>query len=201
MPPTARRGRVSCAIKKLDPDFPVLIMTAFTSLEAAVQLIKEGASDYIAKPWDDEKLVTTVKHLVRMRELSQENTRLRAQGARARQELAETYDICGLVYASPKMHEVVSLAVKVARSDAAMKWSGHLPEEVEEVQAFSTCSTSPSFRSTRADSRTSFWRPSSSAPKRGLIPEPRSFASAASKRPTAARSFWTRSATSPPTDR
>jgi DNA-binding NtrC family response regulator len=112
------------ATKKLDPDLPVLIMTAFTSLESAVQLIKEGASDYIAKPWDDEKLVTTVKNLVRLRELSQENTRLRAQGARARQELAESYDLCGLVYASPQMHEVVSLAVKVARSDAAILVSG-----------------------------------------------------------------------------
>jgi DNA-binding NtrC family response regulator len=116
--------RLLRATKKLDPDLPVLIMTAFTSLEAAVQLIKEGASDYIAKPWDDDKLVTTVKNLVRLRELSQENTRLRAQGSRARQELAETYDICGLVYASPQMHEVVSLAVKVARSDAAILVSG-----------------------------------------------------------------------------
>jgi len=116
--------RLLRAIKKLDPDLPVLIMTAFTSLEAAVQLIKEGASDYIAKPWDDDKLVSTVKNLVRMRELSQENTRLRAQGSRARHELAESYDICGLVYASPQMHEVVSLAVKVARSDAAILVSG-----------------------------------------------------------------------------
>jgi len=111
-------------IKRLDPDLPVLIMTAFTSLEAAVQLIKEGASDYIAKPWDDEKLATTVKNLVRMRELSQENTRLRAQGWRARHELAGSYDLCGLVYASPEMHDVVSLAVKVARSDAAILISG-----------------------------------------------------------------------------
>jgi DNA-binding NtrC family response regulator len=116
--------RLLRATKKLDPDLPVLIMTAFTSLEAAVQLIKEGASDYIAKPWDDDKLVTTVKNLMRLRELSQENTRLRAQGSRARQELAETYDICGLVYASPQMHDVVSLAVKVARSDAAILVSG-----------------------------------------------------------------------------
>ena len=116
--------RLLRAIKKLDPDLPVLIMTAFTSLEAAVQLIKEGASDYIAKPWDDEKMLSTVKNLVRMRELSQENTRLRAQGSRARQELAESYNICGLVYASPQMHEVVSLAVKVARSDAAILVTG-----------------------------------------------------------------------------
>jgi DNA-binding NtrC family response regulator len=112
------------SIKKLDPDLPVLIMTAFTSLEAAVQLIKDGATDYIAKPWDDEKLVSTVNNLVRLRELSQENTRLRAQGSRARHELAESYNLCGVVYASPQMHEVVSLAVKVARSDAAILITG-----------------------------------------------------------------------------
>jgi DNA-binding NtrC family response regulator len=112
------------SIRRLDPDLPVLIMTAFTSLESAVQLIKEGASDYIAKPWDDDKLVSTVKNLVRMRELSQENTRLRAQRSRARQELSKSYDLCGLVYASAQMHEVISLAVKVARSDAAVLISG-----------------------------------------------------------------------------
>jgi len=112
------------SIRRLDPDLPVLIMTAFTSLESAVQLMKEGASDYIAKPWDDDKLVSTVKNLVRMRELSQENTRLRAQRSRARQELLKSYDLCGLVYASAQMQEVISLAVKVARSDAAILISG-----------------------------------------------------------------------------
>ena len=117
-------ARLLRAIKRLDPDLPVLIMTAFTSLEAAVQLIKEGASDYIAKPWDDDKLASTVKNLIRMRELSQENTRLRAQGSRARLELADSYDLCGLVYASPQMHEVVSLAVRVAKSEAAILITG-----------------------------------------------------------------------------
>jgi DNA-binding NtrC family response regulator len=120
----AEGARLLADIKRLDPDLPVLIMTAFTSLEAAVQLIKDGASDYIAKPWDDEKLVTQVKNLVRLRELSQENVRLRAQSSRARQELAQSYDLRGLVYASPQMHEVVSLAVKVARSDAAILITG-----------------------------------------------------------------------------
>jgi DNA-binding NtrC family response regulator len=120
----AEGAKLLADIKRLDPDLPVLIMTAFTSLEAAVQLIKDGASDYIAKPWNDEKLVTQVKNLIRLRELSQENVRLRAHGSRARQELAESYELCGLVYASPQMHEVVSLAVKVARSDAAILITG-----------------------------------------------------------------------------
>jgi DNA-binding NtrC family response regulator len=120
----AEGAKLLADIKRLDPDLPVLIMTAFTSIEAAVQLIKEGASDYIAKPWNDDKLVTQVKNLIRLRQLSQENVRLRAHGSRARQELAESYELCGLVYASPEMHEVVSLAVKVARSDAAILITG-----------------------------------------------------------------------------
>jgi DNA-binding NtrC family response regulator len=112
------------AIRKLDPDVPIVLMTAFTSLETAVQLIKEGATDYIAKPWDNTKLVASVKSLLRLRELTQENTRLAARAARSQRELALKYDLCGLVYASAAMHEVVSLAVKVAGADAAVLITG-----------------------------------------------------------------------------
>jgi len=112
------------AIKKLDPDLPVLLMTTWTSLETAVQLVKEGAADYIAKPWEDDKLLRTVQNLLRMRELDQENRRLRAQSQRARRQLAQQYDLRGLVYASARMHEVVSLAVHVAASDAPVLITG-----------------------------------------------------------------------------
>jgi DNA-binding NtrC family response regulator len=112
------------AIKRLDPDLPILIMTAFTSLESAVGLIKEGASDYIAKPWDDEKLVRAVKNLLRIRSLEQDNVRLRAPILRAREELARQYDLAGLVYVSAQMHEVVSLAVRIARADVPVFISG-----------------------------------------------------------------------------
>src|SRR5919107_1779118 len=56
-------------VKKLDPGLPVLLITAWTSLETAVQLVKEGASDYLAKPWDDEKLLTTIRNLLKLRSL------------------------------------------------------------------------------------------------------------------------------------
>jgi DNA-binding NtrC family response regulator len=98
------------AIRRLDPDMPVLLMTAWTSLETAVQLVKEGASDYFEKPWDDEKLLATVRNLLKMRELEQENARLRGRSRRARSALAGRYDLRGLVYASDAMHAVVSLA-------------------------------------------------------------------------------------------
>jgi DNA-binding NtrC family response regulator len=112
------------AIRKLDPELPVVLMTAFQSLEAAVRLVRAGASDYIAKPWSDDKLVATVKNLVRLRELSQENLRLRASSDRMRAGLASEHDLCGLIYASSAMHEVVRLAAKVAPSEAAVLVTG-----------------------------------------------------------------------------
>jgi len=112
------------AIRKLDPDLPVVLMTAFQSLEAAVRLVRAGASDYIAKPWNDDKLVATVKNLIRLRELSQENLRLRTSSSRSRAGLASEHDLCGLVYQSAAMHEVVRLAAKVAPSEAAVLVTG-----------------------------------------------------------------------------
>ncbi|PKN36362.1 MAG: sigma-54-dependent Fis family transcriptional regulator, partial [Deltaproteobacteria bacterium HGW-Deltaproteobacteria-20] len=112
------------ALRKLDPDVPIILMTAYTSLEMAVQLIKEGANDYIAKPWDDEKLVTTVKNLMRMQHLQLERLREVSRAQRARVELARVYDLCGIVYASAKMHAVLTLAVKVAPADAPVLITG-----------------------------------------------------------------------------
>jgi DNA-binding NtrC family response regulator len=111
-------------IKALDPDLPVLLMTAWTSLETAVELVQQGAADYFAKPWNDEKLLARVSGLLKMRELSYEVTRMRARGSRTRRALAQRFDLCGLVYASDAMHELVSLAVKVASSDLSVLITG-----------------------------------------------------------------------------
>ena len=111
-------------IHGLDPELPVVLMTAWASLEMAVQLVKQGASDYLAKPWDDAKLVTTVKNLLRLREVQQENTRLRARSAHARAALASRFDLRGILYASPQMHEVVSLVARVAPADVPVLLTG-----------------------------------------------------------------------------
>ena len=106
------------------PELPILLMTAWASLETAVQLVKEGACDYLAKPWDDRKLVTSVKNLLRMRELQVENARLVHEKREAREVLAERFNLCGLVYESAAMHRLVSLAVNVAASDAPVLITG-----------------------------------------------------------------------------
>jgi DNA-binding NtrC family response regulator len=112
------------AIRGLDPDMPVLLMTAWTALETAVALVREGASDYFAKPWDDEKLLASVRTLRRMRAAETENARLKAARAGPRSDLARRFDLCGNVYESDAMHRVVSLAVQIAGSDVPVLITG-----------------------------------------------------------------------------
>ncbi|WP_394836625.1 sigma-54 dependent transcriptional regulator [Pendulispora rubella] len=112
------------AIRALNPQIPVLLMTAWTCLETAVMLVKEGADDYIEKPWDDRKLTLAVSNLLRLHSLSQQNEALVGAVARARGELGTSFDLCGVVYASRAMHEVVSLAVHTARSDSPVLITG-----------------------------------------------------------------------------
>lgn len=112
------------ALQDLQPGVPVLLMTAWASLETAVQLVKEGAADYLEKPWDDEKLVKTLRNLTRMRSLELENRQLKADRQGARLALASEYELRGIIYESEPMHRVVSLAVNVARSDAPVLITG-----------------------------------------------------------------------------
>jgi DNA-binding NtrC family response regulator len=112
------------ALRSLDADLPIVVLTAWGSFETAVQLVKEGASDYLEKPWDEEKLVRIVQKLLHLRGLQQENIRFRAQGARMRRALAAKYDLRGLIYASAQMQNVVSLAATVASSDVPVLITG-----------------------------------------------------------------------------
>jgi DNA-binding NtrC family response regulator len=111
-------------IRETHPRLPVLLITAWASLETAVQLIKEGANDYLAKPWDDDKLVAAVKNLLEMRRLQLENERLRREGREAGEALAAKYDLCGVVFESGAMHRVLTLAVNVSGSDAPVLITG-----------------------------------------------------------------------------
>jgi len=111
-------------IHELDPELPVILLTAWTSLESAVMLVKEGAADYLAKPWDDQKLVVTVQNLMSLRQARDENRRLKGHDERSRKDIAKRFDLRGLVYQSRRMHELVTLAVHVAPSDAPVLITG-----------------------------------------------------------------------------
>ena len=126
--PGATSGREGMELfrrmRALDPELPVVVLTAWTSLETAVQLVKEGASDYMAKPWDDAKLLAAVRNQIRMRELQLENARLRSEQARAREELSARYDLRGIRYESAALQRLLSLAVQVAAADVPVLITG-----------------------------------------------------------------------------
>lgn len=54
------------AIRERHPELPVMLLTAWTHLETAVELVKAGAADYLQKPWDDRKLLATVNNLLEL---------------------------------------------------------------------------------------------------------------------------------------
>ncbi len=111
-------------LREIDPDLPIVVITAWASLEAAVDLVKAGAADYLEKPWQDDRLVGAVRNLVELRRVRQENRRLRAEFRQTRTELADKHELSGIIYRSPAMHSVVSLAVSVADSSAPVLITG-----------------------------------------------------------------------------
>jgi DNA-binding NtrC family response regulator len=111
-------------IRSRHADMPIILLTAWTQLEHAVELVKVGAADYLAKPWDDAKLVTTVRNLLDLGALARDRRRRSDRVVRERDELAADHDLCGMVYVSEAMHTVVRMALRVARSEVPVLITG-----------------------------------------------------------------------------
>ncbi len=104
-------------LRQIDAALPIVLLTAWTSLETAVQMVKEGATDYLAKPWNDDKVLAIVTALLESRRRDRER-----RGSRA--ALARSFDLRGIVYESAAMHRVVTLALQVAAADVPVLITG-----------------------------------------------------------------------------
>ncbi len=112
------------AIRERHPDLPVILLTAWTHLETAVELVKAGAADYLSKPWDDSKLLATVENLLELSESSREMSRSRRERRLRREQLQRKYELDGLVFASEAMARTLDLACQIARSDVSVLITG-----------------------------------------------------------------------------
>ena len=112
------------AIRQRHADLPLILLTAWTHLETAVELVKAGAADYLAKPWDDAKLLATVENLLELSESTREVNRTRQERRKRRDALQRKYDLDGLIFASEAMARTLDLACQVARSDVPVLITG-----------------------------------------------------------------------------
>ena len=111
-------------IRVRHPDLPVILLTAWTHLSSAVDLVKAGAADYVAKPWDDRKLLATVNNLLELAEARSELDRRRNRERARREQLTNKYDLRGVVFDDPASERVIALACQVARSELPVLITG-----------------------------------------------------------------------------
>jgi DNA-binding NtrC family response regulator len=111
-------------IRRRHPDLPVILLTAWTHLDAAVDLVKAGAADYLAKPWDDRRLLATVANLIELGQANRELQKRVQREHRQRRELETNYDLRGVIWSDPATERVLSLACQVARSEVPVLISG-----------------------------------------------------------------------------
>ncbi|HEX7029384.1 MAG TPA: sigma-54 dependent transcriptional regulator [Gammaproteobacteria bacterium] len=101
------------------PDLPVIVMTAWGTIELAVEAMRLGARNFVEKPWDNARLASLVRNQVELCRALRRSARLEAENALLRGESVEEF-----VAASPAMRPVVDMIRKIAPSDANVLVTG-----------------------------------------------------------------------------
>ena len=104
-------------ITQRSPDVPVVIITAFGSIESAVESMRRGAFDFITKPFTNSQLKLVVERALQHRELRREVQRLRG-------ELARSYGVENIITACPQMEVLLDMVHRIADSPAGVLLTG-----------------------------------------------------------------------------
>jgi two-component system NtrC family response regulator len=104
-------------IKSVDPDLPVIMMTAHGTVDKAVEAMQKGAYTYVLKPFDNERLIIYVKKAISMYQLIKENRRLR-------HAVESQYRFGNIIGKSKKMRDIFDTIQKVAPTNATVLIEG-----------------------------------------------------------------------------
>ena len=104
-------------IREHDAETPVVMITAFGSVDVAVEALKAGANDYFSKPWDNEKLAIEIDRIISRRRLERENRQLK-------RALSQRYSFPNIVGKSERMVRMLDLVTQVAPSRATILITG-----------------------------------------------------------------------------
>jgi len=103
--------------RKVDTETPVFMITAYGSVEAAVDALKLGANDYFSKPWDNDKLLIEIERMIARRLLEYENTHLK-------RALKQRYSFPNIIGKSERMVRLLDLVGQVAPSRSTILITG-----------------------------------------------------------------------------
>jgi DNA-binding NtrC family response regulator len=104
-------------VRQRDRETPIFMITAYGSVEVAVQALKRGANDYFSKPWDNEKLLIEIANMISKQRLERENAELK-------RALKQRYSFPNIVGKSERMHRILDLVAQVAVSRATILITG-----------------------------------------------------------------------------
>lgn len=109
-------------IKESNPDISVVMITAYGDINTAVMALKAGASDFILKPWDNEKLVATIKLAIQLNLSKKEVIKLKEREKGLKNEINR--DQKSIIGSSPQLLDVLNMVRKVAKTDANVLITG-----------------------------------------------------------------------------
>ena len=109
-------------IKKKSPNTSVIMMTAYGAVDLAVKALKQGASDFVLKPWNNERLMTTVKSAYELRKSKQEIYNLKKKENNLKQVINEGRNF--IIGQSKPLTAVLNLVAKVAKTDVNVLITG-----------------------------------------------------------------------------
>jgi DNA-binding NtrC family response regulator len=112
-------------IRATDPTLPVVVMTAWGSVDLAVEAMRRGARDFIQKPWDNARLVAVLRTQVELAEALRKGRRLEAENLALRDSVAESQtELPQIVAESPAMRSVLKVVERIGPADANVLITG-----------------------------------------------------------------------------
>jgi DNA-binding NtrC family response regulator len=109
-------------IKEINPEISVVMITAYGDVDMAVKALKAGASDFILKPWDNEKLLATLKLAIQLNLSKKEVKQLQERETELKKEINRDQKF--IIGSSPKILSVLNLVKKVAKTNANILITG-----------------------------------------------------------------------------
>ncbi len=109
-------------IKEIKPELEVVLFTAYGDVELAVKALKQGAADFILKPWDNEKLKATLRNVFKLQQSKKEIKKLRQKESVLKGEINKEKHF--IIAQSPQMLQILALIKKVAATDANVLITG-----------------------------------------------------------------------------